>query len=96
VIVFCIIRLIYHITWILTTTWEWTRTQVNPQYKNNDPNNNVESYSSQDWNGIDLQVALIMRGGSWGFEMSRITEVQVTIPENFSEFLGFRCITSNP
>ena len=71
---------------LVGNVWEWTRTQLVPHDDGAD-------YSSLVWDGVDREAALVMRGGSWGFEMTRITEVQIaSSEENFSEFLGFRCI----
>jgi formylglycine-generating enzyme required for sulfatase activity len=67
---------------------EWTRTQLVT-------NDGGESYLPEDWNGEDKDVALVIRGGSWGFQMSRVTELQIAIPENLDEFTGFRCVRVN-
>lgn len=66
---------------------EWTRTQMITK-------DDGASFLPELWNGIDKDIALTLRGGSWGLQMSRITDSQIAIPENYSEFIGFRCAIS--
>ena len=63
---------------------EWTRTVLFTQ-------DDGETFSLENWNGAESQVALAVRGGSWGFQMSRITESQLNLPGDFGVFTGFRC-----
>ena len=72
---------------LIGNAWEWTRTQADAREDG--------TYSLQEWDGKRLNIGLVQRGGSWGFQMSRVTEVQVADPTLFSDFVGFRCARSS-
>jgi formylglycine-generating enzyme required for sulfatase activity len=67
---------------------EWTSSQVVQTAD--------ETYLLTQWDGNATTAALTQRGGSWGTQLTRITEVQVSVPTEFGEFLGFRCVRSSP
>ncbi len=70
---------------LVGNVWEWTRTQVISQDEG-------ASYLPEIWNGIDSQEDLVIRGGSGGFQIFRITEVGRVSPKDSGKFIGFRCI----
>jgi formylglycine-generating enzyme required for sulfatase activity len=70
---------------LIGNAWEWTRTTGSP---------GSPSAATPLWDGTTRNVTLVQRGGSWGFLMSRVTEVQTADPQEFNKYLGFRCVTS--
>lgn len=73
---------------LVGNVWEWTRTVLFTQDEG-------ATFILENWNGIDTQVTISVRGGSWGYQMNRITETQFNLPGDFSEFIGFRCVNTD-
>jgi len=72
---------------LVGNVWEWTRTVLFTQDEG-------ATFTLENWNGVDTQVTIAVRGGSWGYQMGRITETQFNLPGDFSEYIGFRCVTA--
>lgn len=62
---------------------EWTNSQLVK---------NGESDLSVPWDGKDVQAKVIVRGGSWTYTPTRITQVQYRGPDKGSDSIGFRCV----
>jgi conflict system STAND superfamily ATPase/sulfatase-modifying factor enzyme 1 len=70
---------------LVGNVWEWTGTKLISH-------DNDTYYSLENWDGSESKVNLVLRGGSWGHPIFRITEVGSISPTDSDTFIGFRCI----